>query len=100
MCQRPSGGSDGGAKAEDHLFDEANARSGGRDSRYDRLGYAILVYLIYSNLLGVAYSLVAKEAVAPWVGFWWVHVPLAGVAMALMAWQSGWRPLRLWRRTA
>lgn len=74
------------------------ARSGSRDSRYDRLGYAILVYLIYSNLLGVAYSMVAKEAVAPWLGFWWVHIPLAGVAAALMAWQSGWRPLRaLWR---
>ncbi|KPK61292.1 MAG: hypothetical protein AMJ59_02375 [Gammaproteobacteria bacterium SG8_31] len=76
------------------------ARSGTRDSRYDRLGYAILVYLIYSNLLGVAYSLVAKETVSPLVGFWWVHVPVASVAIALMAWQSGWRPFRRRRRAA
>ena len=76
------------------------ARSGTRDSRYDRLGYAILVYLIYSNLLGVAYSMVAKEAISPWIGFWWVHIPLAALAMMMMAWQSGWRPLRRLRKAA
>lgn len=70
------------------------ARSGTRTSRYDRLGYAILVYLIYSNLLGVAYSLMAKEKISPLAGFWWVHIPLALLALLLMAWQSGWRPLR------
>lgn len=73
------------------------ARSGTRDSRYERLGYAILAYLIYSNLLGVAYSLVAKETVSPTVGFWWVHLPMVAVALLLMAFQSGWRPLRLGR---
>ncbi len=76
------------------------SRSGSRASRYDRLGYAILVYLIYSNLLGVAYSMVAKEKIAPWLGFWWVHVPLAALAFVLMAWQSGWRPLRGLRRAS
>jgi lipopolysaccharide export system permease protein len=70
------------------------SRSGTRASRYDRLGFAILVYLIYSNLLGVAYSMVAKEKIPSWLGFWWVHIPLAGLALLLMAWQSGWRPLR------
>jgi len=74
------------------------SRSGSRASRYDRLGYAILVYLIYSNLLGVAYSMVAKEKISPWLGFWWVHIPLAALALLLMAWQSGWRPLRGLRR--
>lgn len=76
------------------------SRSGTRSSRYDRLGYAILVYLIYSNLLGVAYSMVAKDRISPWIGFWWVHVPLVGLAMILMAWQSGWRPMRALRRAA
>lgn len=76
------------------------ARSGTRDSRYERLGYAILAYIIYSNLLGVAYSLVAKETVSAAVGFWWVHLPLAAAAVLLMAVQSGWRPWRRGRRSA
>ena len=38
--------------------------------------------------------MVAKEKIPSWLGFWWVHIPLAGLALLLMAWQSGWRPLR------
>jgi lipopolysaccharide export system permease protein len=70
------------------------ARSGARSSRYDRLGFAVLLYLIYSNLLGVAYSLVAKESVPAWLGYWWVLVPFDALAFLMMVWQSGWRPLR------
>ena len=68
------------------------ARSGTRASRFDRLGYAVLVYLIYSNLLGVARSMLASERVPWWLGLWWVHLPLAFFALLLLAWQSGWRP--------
>lgn len=70
------------------------ARSGTRVSRFDRLGYAILVYLIYSNLLGVAQSLLARGETPYWLGFWWVHLPLLLVAVAMLAWQAGWRPIR------
>jgi len=70
------------------------ARSGTRSSRYDRLGFAVLLYLIYSNLLGVAYSLVAKESTPTWLGYWWVHLPFILLVFLMMIWQSGWRPFR------
>jgi len=44
-----------------------------RKGRYSKLALAILIYLIYSNLLGVGQSWVEKQTVAAWLGIWWVH---------------------------
>ncbi len=75
------------------------SRSSTRSGRYDRLGYAVLVYLIYSNLLGVGNTLVANGTVSHWIGLWWVHLPMAAIGIGMLAWQSGWRLIRM-RRTA
>ncbi|VAW56068.1 Lipopolysaccharide export system permease protein LptF [hydrothermal vent metagenome] len=52
-----------------------------RKGRYSKLALAILIYLIYSNLLGIGQSWVEKESVPEWLGLWWVH----GFAMILIA---------------
>jgi len=44
-----------------------------RKGRYSKLALAILIYLIYSNLLGIGQSWVEKESVPQWLGLWWVH---------------------------
>ncbi len=44
-----------------------------RKGRYSKLALAILIYLIYSNLLGIGQSWVEKEVVPQWLGLWWVH---------------------------
>lgn len=44
-----------------------------RKGRYSKLAIAILIYLIYSNLLGVAQTWVEKQSVPQGVGLWWVH---------------------------
>ena len=44
-----------------------------RKGRYSKLALAILIYLIYSNLLGVGQTWVEREKVPMWLGIWWVH---------------------------
>jgi len=51
-----------------------------RKGRYSKLALAILIYLIYSNLLGIGQTWVEKEKVPEWLGLWWVH----GFAMILI----------------
>jgi len=51
-----------------------------RKGRYSKLALAILIYLTYFNLLGIAQSWVEKQQIAGWLGLWWVH----GLAVILI----------------
>ncbi len=44
-----------------------------RQGRYARLFVAILVYFIYSNLMGVGRTWIEREVVAQAIGLWWAH---------------------------
>ncbi len=50
------------------------AFSGNASERYLSVIVAIVIYFTYSNLLGIARSLVKKQEISPWLGLWWVHV--------------------------
>ena len=50
-----------------------------RQGRYARVGFAIVVYFIYSNLLSAAKVWLEKGDLPPLIGVWWVHL----LAMAL-----------------
>jgi len=71
------------------------ARLRPRQGRYARVGYFILVYLLYKGVLVIAGESVGRGQVPTWLGMWWVH----GIALslALLAW---WRTnhMRWWRR--
>jgi lipopolysaccharide export system permease protein len=56
-----------------------------RKGRYSKLALAILLYLIYSNLLGVGQNWVEFEKAPPWLGMWWVH---GFAAMLIVYWWS------------
>ena len=45
-----------------------------RGGRYSKLALGILLYLIYSNLLGIGQTWIAKGVVPYWIGTSWVHV--------------------------
>ena len=44
---------------------------------------AISIYLIYSNLLGIAQTFIKREAIPGLVGLWWVHILLLMVIATL-----------------
>ena len=52
-----------------------------RKGRYDGFFQAILIYIIYSNLLGITRSWVAEGIVIPWFGAIWVHVLMASILL-------------------
>jgi lipopolysaccharide export system permease protein len=64
-----------------------------RQGRYARVGFAILVYFIYSNLISASKVWVEKGDLPPWVGVWWVHLLALGLGLLLALRDS---PPRFW----
>jgi lipopolysaccharide export system permease protein len=62
-------------------------RSGPRQGRYGRLVLAILLFVIYYNLLATAKVWVGKGAVPPQIGLWWV--PLLPVLLTVLLYKGG-----------
>jgi lipopolysaccharide export system permease protein len=59
-----------------------------RGGRYSKLALGILIYLIYSNLLGVGKAWISKDVVPYWVGTSWVHI-LGIITLYVLLRQSG-----------
>jgi lipopolysaccharide export system permease protein len=55
-----------------------------RQGRYARVGFAIVVYFVYSNLLSAAKAWVEKGVLAPQIGVWWVHLLAIGLGLYLV----------------
>jgi lipopolysaccharide export system permease protein len=45
-----------------------------RSGRYGKLALALILYLVYSNFLGVGYTWIGQGKVPAWIGIWWVHI--------------------------
>lgn len=56
-----------------------------RQSRYAAIFPAILIYVIYMNLLFVGRSWIEQKSMSSSVGLWWVHVILLGVLIVLFS---------------
>lgn len=65
------------------------SRTQPRQGRYGKLAIAVLVYIVYSNLLGAARVWTERQIVPPAVGLWWVHGLLLLLTLALLAQQTG-----------
>ncbi len=55
-----------------------------RSGRYSKLAVALILYLLYSNLLGVGKNWIVQEKVPVWIGTWWVHVIAIIVTLILL----------------
>jgi lipopolysaccharide export system permease protein len=67
-----------------------------RQGRFARVGYAVLAYFLYSNLVAAVKVWIEKDSPGGAYGLWWVHL----LPLALAAWML-WRdehPGPLWRR--
>ena len=55
-----------------------------RQGRYARIGYAILIYFLYANLLSTARVWIEKGQIDARVGVWWVHALVVALALWLL----------------
>ena len=56
-----------------------------RQGRYARLWLAVVLYLIYSNLVALGRSWIEHGTLPAWLGLWWTHAAvIAAAALALL----------------
>ncbi len=60
-----------------------------RSGRYSKLVVALIIYLLYSNLLGVGKIWIVQEKIPVWIGTWWVHI-IAIIITLLLLKQKGY----------
>jgi lipopolysaccharide export system permease protein len=66
------------------------SRTSPRQGRYVKLALALLIYIIYNNMLNVSRAWLNHQTVSVWVGMWWVHVLGLLLALALLI---DWKPM-------
>lgn len=74
------------------------SRTSHRQGRYSKLALAILLYIIYTNLLNVSRAWVSKSEIDPNIGLWWVHFLFVAIAL-LLWWKQLGLPTWKWRRS-
>lgn len=55
-----------------------------RQGRFGKVGYAILVYIAYLNLMAVTRSQLENESLPMTINFWWVHAVFLGFTAYLL----------------
>lgn len=63
-------------------------RASPREGKYARVGFGLLIYIIYANTLSIARVWVERSAIPEWLGLWWVHAVVAVLALVLLMQQS------------
>ena len=54
-----------------------------REGKYSKLMVAILIYVIYANLMAAAKNLMGTDVTPAWLGLWWVHIPIIVITILL-----------------
>ncbi len=65
------------------------ARTEPRKGRFGGIGQAVLIYLVYANLLGAGRGWLERGEVPAVLGLWWVHGVFLGAAVLMLLAQSG-----------
>ena len=55
-----------------------------RQGRYGKMGYALLIYIAYLNLMVIARAKLADETLPLVINFWWVHAVFVVLAGAML----------------
>ncbi|MEO8223329.1 MAG: LPS export ABC transporter permease LptF, partial [Gammaproteobacteria bacterium] len=74
------------------------AKTEPRKGRFAGLGSAVLVYLVYANLLAAGRGWLERSQLPQAVGLWWVHGLFLAAAGAMLFVQLGLWQRRPWRR--
>ncbi|MGH8370374.1 MAG: LptF/LptG family permease, partial [Gammaproteobacteria bacterium] len=65
------------------------AKTSPRQGRYGKLLMAILAYVIYANLVGIARIWLQKGVMPAGIGIWWVHGMFVATTLLLLYQQYG-----------
>jgi lipopolysaccharide export system permease protein len=76
------------------------ARLAPRQGRYARVGYAVLIFFVYINLMIAGKTWIEKGVTPEWLGLWWVHVVVAALAAVILFLPRGLGRLRYRRNMA
>ena len=60
------------------------ARLRPRQGRYARVWLAVVIFLLYSNLISVGKVWLARGTAADWLGLWWAHAVVLVLALAVL----------------
>ena len=55
-----------------------------RKSRFEKLIVAMLIYILYFNLLSVSRAWIGQKTISPYIGLWWVHALVFVLAMVIL----------------
>jgi len=66
------------------------SKSRPRAGRYGRLAVALLVFIIYFNMLNAAKAWIEQASISPALGLWWVHACVVLLTLMLLAYQNNW----------
>jgi len=55
-----------------------------RQGRYAHFIPAVLIYVVYANLLFVSRNWIENGVVPGWIGMWWIHLIMLGVALFML----------------
>ena len=55
-----------------------------RQGRFGKVGYALLAYIVYINLVAISRAQMEAGVLPLWVGFWWVHLLFFSIAIFLL----------------
>lgn len=67
------------------------SRTSPRQGRYGKLAVAVLVYIVYANLLGAARVWLERGVLPPAVGLWWVHGLVLAASLILLLHHNRWQ---------
>jgi len=62
------------------------AMTGPRKGRYSGLLFAVLIYITYSNLLGITRAWVESGVIPAWLGAIWVHLLMLIILVVMINW--------------
>jgi lipopolysaccharide export system permease protein len=62
-----------------------------RQGKFAKIFPAVLIYIIYANMILVAQSWLEQGSINLHLGLWWIHGALLLTTIILIGWQLGWQ---------
>ncbi len=62
-----------------------------RQGRYGKIGFSLLAFIVYLNLLGLTKTALVNGSIGMWLNYWWVHAVFIMLTLILLKKRTGGR---------